>query len=55
MKDFLEYMISGFRLTPESTFFSIVFTSTVNATLRFGALYGVIYLGVTAFRAALAR
>jgi hypothetical protein len=55
MKDFLDFMSGNFKLivTERTTFLGLVFVGAFNALLRFAVLYGVIYVTITAFKAAM--
>ena len=54
MRDLLNYLIDGFHITPGNGVISLVFWTLVNAGIRFGTLYGVIYVSIKAFQAAVA-
>lgn len=52
MSDLLDFMVNGFKFTPQNSFFSILTTSLLNAVIRFSVLFGVVYVPVFAFRLA---
>ena len=54
MKNLLEYLVDGFHITPTNGIISLVLWTLVNAGIRFGTLYGVIYVSIKAFQAAVA-
>lgn len=54
MRDLLEYLIDGFHITPSNGVISFFFWTLVNAGIRFGTLYGVIYVSIKAFQAGVA-
>ena len=53
MKDLLDYLVGGIHLDPQPKVLSIVVCTAVNATVRFGALFGIVYVTVRAFRIAM--
>lgn len=59
MRDFLDYMIGGFVITPRTEggtkaqlVVGFLVWGAVNAALRFGALYGVVWVAATAAKSA---
>lgn len=53
MKDFLDYMINNLHLTPNPNIVSLILCTIINSSLRFGALYGVIYVGIKSVQMAI--
>lgn len=53
MKDFLDYMNNGLNMAHKGTWLSLIVCTVFNASLRFGTLYGVIYVGIKSVQMAI--